>query len=348
MNLAELGLSQRTQKIPRPEIWLPPQAPETLSLNEKASEILLDLSLDITPVLYEMADRGYGRKSTGKETSGRESEDVVITIDNTAEELAKKSLLKSAKKYNVSFFVLSEHQYFMAGHGEPQLFLTMDPHDNSDEFEKREGDVPGFFVASFWDRQGNHCGATQSNLLTKHIFYNRDRGIYEYNPRIRKLEVFPETPIVESIKDQEFIIITYDGKDKYFRRFNENLDELNLDRNPLSSLHGKAGAHGACYQTWNGGVYAIFNEPLSEIPPGLPFALSRDFKPYNIDEFGVMQEYKFDPLYYYQTPERYYIDRIGFWVLSPSLPIANEIVEYASTKKLPGWKEIEKNLVKAA
>lgn len=333
----------RKEPYPRPEAWHEPSSIETLSSKERVNELLLELGLAVTPILWDLVDRGLGREDEG-DVPGRQNEDRKITIDNISEKVERRILEQLGSKLGLSFFVFSEHESFMVGElkegEEPELFLFLDPYDNSDEHEKRLGDTPGFMVAGMWDKHGQPIGAVQSNLYTGHIFINRDAENYEYNPRIKELMRFPETPVVETIDDPRFIIISYDGKEKYMSKFNKNLAGLNRDRNPNSSFHGKAGAHGYAYQAWNGGIYTIFNEPLSEGPPGWPFALSRGYKIRNIRKDGTQEDFVLNPLYYFRNQERYNIDRIPWLLVSNNQGISDEIVNRMFTKPFPGWENI--------
>lgn len=333
----------RKEPYLRPEAWPAPSSIETLSSKERVNELLLELGLAATPILWDLVDRGLGREDEG-DVPGRQNEDRKITIDNISEKVETRILEQLGNKFGLSFFVFSEHESFMVGElkegEEPELFLCLDPYDNSDEHEKRLGDTPGFMVAGMWDKHGQPVGAVQSNLYTGHIFINRNDENYEYNQRIKELIRFPETPVVETINDPRFIIISYDGKDKYISVFNKNLAGLNHDRNPNSSFHGKAGAHGPAYQAWNGGIYVIRNEPLGEGPAGWPFALSRGYTIKNIREDGIQEDYVFNPLYYFRNPERYNIDRIPWLLVSNNPKISNEIVRYMFTKPFPDWENI--------
>lgn len=331
------------EPYPRPKDWPAPSSIETLSPKEKVNELLLELGLVATPILWDFADRGIGTEDLGG-VAGRENEDRTVGIDKLSEGVERMILKQLGNKFGLSFFVFSEHESFMVGGleegEEPELFLFLDPWDNSVEHQRRLGDTPGFMVAGMWDKHGQPVGAVQSNLYTGHIFINRDDENYEYNPRIRKLMRFPKTPVVETIDDPRFIIISYDGKYKYTRRFNNNLDRLNQDRNPDSIFHGKAGAHGYAYQAWNGGIYIMGNEPLSEGPAGWPFALSRGYKIKVVQQDGTLEDFVLDPLYYFRNPERYNIDRIPWLLVSNNAKISDEIVKRMFTKPFPGWENI--------
>lgn len=333
----------RKRPYPRPKEWPAPSSVENFSSKKRVNELLLEFGLAAAPILWDLADRGIGREDKG-DVIGRGEEDREIGIDGVSEGVERKILERLGNKFGLSFFVFSEHESFMVGKlekgEEPELYLFLDPYDNSDEYGKRIGDTPGFMVAGMWDKHGQPVGAAQINLNTAHIFINRDGENYEYNPRIKELKVFPETPVVRTIKDPRFIIISYDGREKYIRPFNENLTGLNRDRNPKSSFHGKAGAHGYAFQALNGGIYVIFNEPLSEGPPGWPFAISRGYKIKMVQEDGTQKDYDFNPSYYFRNPERYNKDRIPCLLVSNSPEISNEIVRYMLAKLFPGWENI--------
>lgn len=270
--------------------------PSEKLLRERVNEVVLDVLLSATPILWEMVDRGVGRKVTSQYVPGR-GEDEELEIDTQAENIVAFILEKSAKKNGLSLSVLSEHNNFVVGKEKPSAIVSLDPFDNSSEY-KIGLNTPPHLVFAFYTTEGIPMAAGDGDLFTQHIYINRDGRNYYYNYRTGSLTEI-EMPLqqrVKTIQDSNFVIASYLGADKYARPFNSYFDKLNQDRHPKSRLHGKGGSHlyGSSIATGAVSAYVMFNEPRGEIDPGLPFALSAGYSVVSVNPDGSFDDYEFD------------------------------------------------------
>lgn len=329
----------RKKAFPTPDAWTKP-INEQLTLRDKVDGLVLNLMLRATPPLRDVIDRGFGRERRGV-VLGREGEDTELAIDSDAEEFERKIITQFAKKNNLSLFVFSEHNHFKIG-DEPEIVAVLDPIDNSGEYEAGLN-TPPYIAVGFLNMKGIPTAGAVSNLLTGHIFINRGGKNYEYNPNIRQLIELPAPRKVESIKDPEFRLVSYDGKYKYTGPFRLNFDRLDRDRNQDNVFHGKAGAHQYGEGVARGAIsaYIMFGEPISEVIQGLAFARDAGYIVASVDpETGAWEEYKFDADFYLRNQDRYNIDRIPLLIMANSKPLLYECIRYGFTKPLPGWENI--------
>lgn len=310
--------------IPRPNLeTITPRTitpRENLTLVKTLDEVVLDVLCEATPLIADMIDRGVGREAEG-DTTGREDEDKELGIDLTAEEIEVDILEQSSKKHRLSFFVLSEHHNYTVGHGKPDLFLVLDPIENSDEY-RRGLPTPQFIVFSVYNLDHQPIAGGASNLHTQHLFINSDGQNFSYNPRTQKAVPLPLPPEIKSIKDPRFVIASYDGKYKYISMFNQYLDSLNRDRNQNGSFHGKGGSH-SYLDLARGSIteYVMFNEPRGETDAGLAFAIAAGCEIVSVNmEDGSFENYRFDPNLQYA--------RVPFQIASRTPEVRDETIKY--------------------
>lgn len=332
--------ARRHKPFPRPDTWRRTDPQEKLSIEGRVREVVLDFVFKTTPVLSAMVDRGIGREVVGN-VLGRKDEDVEIAIDKIAEGIERKVLARSAERNGLPLFVFSEHNHF--GIGEmPEVVAALDPIDNSGQYQAGL-DTPPYTAISFFDMDGNPIAAATANLVSGHISINLEGKNYQYNPNIRRLIELPPPRKVESIKDPRFVLVTYSGKYKYTAPFNRNFERLDEDRHPDSLRDGIAGAHmyGSKVATGAVSAYIMFNEPVSEVAEGLPFIKSAGYIAASVSlKDGTWKEYRFNPKFYLENPERYNTDRIPLFVVTSSRPLLREIIRYGFTKPFPGWESI--------
>lgn len=330
------NLSRKKPFLP-PDAWVKPTDIEQLTLGDKVDGVVLDLMLKATPPLRDLVDRGFGREKQG-EVLGREGEDTQIVIDSDAENFEQKIITAFAKKYHLSLFVFSEHNHFKVGDG-PKVIAALDPIDNSGEYEAGLN-TPPYIAIGFFDMEGKPLAGGVSNLLTGHIFINRGGKNYEYNPNTRRLIELPPPRKIESIKDPEFGLVSYDGKYKYVRPFRLNFNRLDRDRNQERVFHGKAGAHQYGEGVARGSIstYIMFGEPIAEVLQGMAFTRDAGYVIASVNpEDGSWKEYKFDVEFYLKNPDRYKTDRIPLLIVANSRLLLYECIRYGFTKPFPTW-----------
>lgn len=305
----------------RPDLWTP-QSKNRLSPREKINDTVIDLMLNVGPQLSALVDQGHGRQAIGS-VVGRD-EDEEIQIDEDAERLVVSALEASAKKNKLGFRVLSEHGNYLIGKN-PQFYAHFDPFDNSDEQQKGL-DTPPHVTGAFYDLAGSPIAAMDINLFTLHAFVVRNDKLYEYNLKTGDAQELSLPPEITTIKDPRFVIASYFGRDKYSRKFNSYLDEVNKQRADKSTFHPKAGTHLYPYMA-KGAVsaYAMFDEPYGEIFPGLPFALAAGFKVWSVNNDGTHEDVKFDPELQHKS--------VPFYLVVRTEELGEELIQIAMKAK---------------
>lgn len=329
----------KKRPFPPPPDWRKSSL-EQLTLGDKVDNVILELMLKVTPPLRDVVDRGLLREKQGA-VLGREGEDTQITIDRESENLARKIITSSARKYGLSLSVFSEHNHFQFG-GKPEVVAALDPVDNSGEYEAGFN-TPPYVSIGFFDMEGTPLGGGDSNLLTGHIFINQGGKNYEYNPNKKQLIELSPPRKIENIEDPEFRLVSYDGKYKYVGPFRSNFDRLDRDRNQDQVFHGKAGAHqyGDGVATGAVSLYIMFNEPISEVIQGMAFIRDAGYIPASVNlEDGTWEEFKFDVKYYLANPERYNLDRIPLLIVANSKPLLYTGIRYGFTKSFSDYLKI--------
>ena len=327
----------RKPAFQRPEAWVRPSNNERLSIQDKVDEVILDLAFQAAPTLRTIIDLGIGREKTG-EVLGREDEDAEIEIDTLAESFESEILTESAKKNDLSLFIFSEHNHFQVG-DKLQAVATLDPIDNSGEYSGGHN-TPPYIAIGFFDMNGEPMGGADVNLLTGHIFINRGGKNYEYNPNTKQLMFLPPPKKIETIRDTDFSLVSYDGKYKYTGPFRANFDLLDKERNQNRVFHGKAGSHQYGEGIARGSIsaYIMFGEPIAEVVEGMSFARDAGYTIASVNpDDGTWKEYKFDIDFYLKNPNRYNTDRIPLLIVANSRPLLEEAIRYGFTKPLePG------------
>lgn len=337
-NVMSITETIRHRPLTRPDLFKKREPEIRWSIKDRTREVVLDFVFGATPILSTMVDMGIGREIVGG-VLGREEEDMEIGIDSTAEDIERKILSRSAKKNNLSLSVFSEHNHFSLGETS-EVVAALDPFDNSTQYEKRL-DTPPYTAIGFFDMHGNPIAAATVNLVNRHIAINLEGKNYEYNPNIKRLIELPAPRKVESIHDPEFVFVTYSGKYKYTGPFNRNFERLDNERHSDSLRDGIAGAHlGSKIASGAIKAYIMFIEPVSELIEYLAFIESADYIAASVNPDGTYTEYRFNPEFYLENPDRYNSDRIPFLIVANSRPLLHEVISYAFTKPFPGWENI--------
>jgi len=310
-----------------PETWKIADG-ETLSVQDRANLVMLNLVADVVDPLADLVDIGFGKKIIGGVF--KRPEDDQIRLDETAQELAQKSLRMSGRRYKIPFHVMAEHGSFRVGkHLKKDAIGVLDPIDNSDEhnrgYEGQSGlDTPQHLVYAMYDTANNPLGAVDINLYTRHVTINRDGRNYQYNPRTNELSELVTPPEVTTIKQREFVLATYEGRPVYEKLFHKFLPGITEDRHEKSTKHAKGGSH--IYSSMASGAvsaYAMFKEPRGEIDQGLPFALSAGYKAYSVNlDTGDLVPYTFSPVLHSRKKN------VPFFIVARTEALAQEIVSH--------------------
>ena len=288
--------------------------------------IFLNYASVANQALHPMVEAGQGRSSLGS-VPGREH-DEQLQIDAMGEPI----LANLIRDVHLPAFVFGEHNYHDYSDGDPKVVFTIDPFDNSGEFA-RGLDTPPYSVLGAYNPDGSPIGAVVVDIKGQKAFVsirkvNRVIDLSTIEMRHQELEVV--RPKKNSVKDKDGIVIaSYVGEREYSRKYYSAFGLMEDDWSEKSRHYGNGGAFVYAYlATGAVDAYVMFDEPHSEILPGLPLALAAGCVTSSVDlENGEAQEYKFDPEFIID-PERYNDGTVPLFIAARSLELRDEIIGY--------------------
>ncbi|OGH39130.1 MAG: hypothetical protein A3B44_01760 [Candidatus Levybacteria bacterium RIFCSPLOWO2_01_FULL_38_21] len=288
--------------------------------------IFLNYASVANQALHPMVEAGQGRSSLGS-VPGREH-DEQLQIDAMGEPI----LANLIRDVHLPAFVFGEHNYHDYSDGNPKVVFTIDPFDNSGEFA-RGLDTPPYSVLGAYNPDGSPIGAVVVDIKGQKAFVsirkvNRVIDLSTIEMRHQELEVV--RPKKNSVKDKDGIVIaSYVGEREYSRKYYSAFGLMEDDWSEKSRHYGNGGAFVYAYlATGAVDAYVMFDEPHSEILPGLPLALAAGCVTSSVDlENGEAQEYKFDPEFIID-PERYNDGTVPLFIAARSLELRDEIIGY--------------------
>ena len=288
--------------------------------------IFLNYASVANQALHPMVEAGQGRSSLGS-VPGREH-DEQLQIDAMGEPI----LANLIRDVHLPAFVFGEHNYHDYSDGNPKVVFTIDPFDNSGEFA-RGLDTPPYSVLGAYNPDGSPIGAVVVDIKGQKAFVsirkvNRVIDLSTIEMRHQELEVV--RPKKNSVKDENGIVIaSYVGEREYSRKYYSAFGLMEDDWSEKSRHYGNGGAFVYAYlATGAVDAYVMFDEPHSEILPGLPLALAAGCVTSSVDlENGEAQEYKFDPEFIID-PERYNDGTVPLFIAARSLELRDEIIGY--------------------
>lgn len=282
-------------------------------LISKTYPVLLDYLVTAVSALREPV-RKQTRARIIKSPQGR-IEDDQIEIDSLGDALLQEAL----QKHLLRALVYSEISAY--GSTDPEIYGVIDPFDNSSEHRKRL-DTPPYTVLSFYDLKGSPLVAGVGDPLRNRLFINRGNQNYLIDLQTGEEEmIFPSS--VKRIDDDRFVLATYDCAKRYFTPFKDHFTQLIEGMSQKGRKYSHGGAFVYAYLA-SGAVsaYVMFDEPRSEIDPGLPLALAAGCTVVSVNPDGTFENYRF-------VPGRQRIeDEIPFFIAACTPQIRDEIIGY--------------------
>ncbi|MAT08403.1 MAG: hypothetical protein ACJ0A8_02945 [Dehalococcoidia bacterium] len=236
----------------------------------------------------------FGRNTIGAVPGRKETEDVEIGLDKYSEDLLETFIKKSGS--NVKLY--SEHSTRTLGDaGQSDYLITCDPFDGSGHYMRG---VPAewWSVLTVWDSESmKPIWAGAADINRKELYFADSNGV--------KLETLADdqsrfTRASDQTKlSGDSIIAAYLMSPEYIRYWTSKSSKLlkSLEENHPTLRIWTDG--GACSYPWLArgitNAYMMFNEPRTEIDPGLGFAWASGVKVYSVSNTGTLKEYEFDP-----------------------------------------------------
>ncbi len=241
--------------------------------------------------------RGEGREVLGPVAGRIESEDVEIGLDRYSEDLLQRWLEGAGADVDL----YSEHsRRRIGGNGPAPHLITCDPFDGSGHF-MRGLPAEWWSVLTVWERADEGFAPVMAGAVD----INR-RELYKAGGSVvtvEELDSGDETEVnpssATSLSDDS-IIAAYLMSPQYLTAWTTRSAGL-LER--MESKFPKArlwADGGACSYPWLARgltqAYVMYDEPRSEIDPGLGFAAASGVGVYSVSENGDLAHYEFDPV----------------------------------------------------
>lgn len=281
----------------------PPQGEHTTEPKELTREELVSragrasllYSERVAPILYGKIRRGEGRQVITSTQEGRPGEEL-IDLDQVGETVLKSVI----REIQLPIVLMSENtpEPTEFGNGATEkTFGYQDPLDNSSQ-TKRGLDTPPYSVEGIYDKDGKPLSAAIVDIKNRQAYININEENF-----LLDLETQERKPLCKSerktLKDKDSTLASFLGEKEYSEKFFEYFGNLvhNPDRARKALLYPGGGAY--IYGLLASGsvdAYVMFDEPASEIIPGLPLALAAGCTVVSVNmEDGTFEDYKFNP-----------------------------------------------------
>lgn len=304
---------------------------EALSQGElvsRVNKVIEDYGKQAVLRLRPIVRRGEGKQIVAP-VQGR-LEDRELRIDTIGEHM----LAHLIQEAGLRAFVFGEHHNRdLAGENPLEVYFFVDPFDNSGPYRNGQ-DTPVYTVASAFTPAGDPIGAVIGNITNNTLYLNRGRRNYFVDlesDEIREMRRSNRT----SLKGPNASLATYLGSNEYSMPFLRRFAPLIEAMHPKGILYPWGGAY--IYGLLADGAvdeYVIYNEPHSEIIPGLPFALAAGCEAMVINpDYGTFKPYRVDPGALRQRPSDYKKGVVRLLVVTATPGLRAEVI---SCLKLQG------------
>jgi fructose-1,6-bisphosphatase/inositol monophosphatase family enzyme len=284
-----------------------------LSVSSQLDQFLREL-MELIPKFYS---DGFGKNSVGLVPGRSESEDIQIGLDEFCENL----LIEKLRKTGCGIHLFSEHTRLVVGDSETlDYFITCDPFDGSGHY-MRGLPAEWWTVLTVWDsKSGTPVWACAADFIRKEIYFADSNGVTLELYSTGK--VFNINPSKDTRVSDESIIACYTMSPKYFRLWSKNLSNFTkIMENQFPKMRFWPDG-GACTYPWLSrgltNAYVMFDEPRTEIDPGLGFVWASGLKVFSVSDEGDLNEYIFEP--------DKSLDRIPWFIASCTKDLAKDIV----------------------
>jgi len=132
-----------------------------------------------------------------------------------------------------------------------------------------------------------------------------------------------------TLKDRNSTLATFIGEKEYSLKFFKYFGKLVQDMHPKGLVYGGGGAY--IYGFLASGAidaYVMFDEPVSEIIPGLPLALAAGCTAVSVNEDGTFEDFKFSPNALKENHRLYSEGSIPLLIAAATPEIRDEIIRY--------------------
>ncbi len=266
-----------------------------------------------------MSKAGEGKEILG-EIPGR-PEDLELRVDRVGEKIIKKLLLQNGVRAEI--FSESENGSIKVGKGEAELYVSIDPFDNTILFFT--GFRHTWYTAlTFYNKKRKPICAGIADILDGKawIFDGEKTFLFDMVTRAQHA-VFPHP---HKILKGPISLASYLMSSQYSVKFFHHFGNMIKDMDPKSLLYPFGGSHIYGYLS-DGRVdaYVMFDEPRSEIDPSFAIAQSVGCDIGEVDAKGSWKEYEFMPGKQYE--------KVGLFIAACTPELRDDIIRYYMASK---------------
>lgn len=299
---------------------------------EKAGRASLLYADRAIPKLHSKILSGEGRQAVISNQEGRPDEEL-IGLDQDGETILKSVI----REVGLPTVLMSENtpEPTVFGNGSPEKLNTyQDPLDNSSPTKRGLDTIP-YSVKGDYDDMGNSVSATIADLVKKIAYINIGNENFLYNPETKERRPLRKSER-KTLKHKDSTLATFLGEKEYSEKFFKYFGNLvhAPDRERKAYLYDGGGAF--IYGLLASGAvdaYVMFDEPMSEILPGLPLALAAGCTVVQVNEDGTYQDFKFDPKALRENHKLYSEATIPLFIAAATPEIRDELIAtYVKTR----------------
>ena len=256
-------------------------------LYKKTSDLLREYLIKTIDVVGKMVEEGKGKEITG-DVKNR-PEDFETSIDLVGEKILEELI----EKYKLPILIFPEHNKSLGKKENPEIFGALDSFDGTKLFYNGFEHM-WYSVLSFYDKESNPIFGGVADILREKLYLSEEGGNYLVSLNSNKKEkIFPSK--VKSLS-QNPTIASYIMSNQYFPKFFRYFGDLIETMNPKTLLYPNGGSCIYAYlASGNVDAYIMFNEPRSEIDPGLALAKKAECQIVSVNSDGTYEDYKFLP-----------------------------------------------------
>lgn len=279
---------------------------------KKLNRILLEYLTQTVKTVRAMSKTGEGKEILGG-IPGR-PEDLEIRIDRVGEDIITKLLVKNGVQAEI--FSESENGSIKMGKGEPDLYVSIDPFDNTILFFT--GFRHAWYTAlTLYDKKKKPICAGVADILDGKAWIFDGEKTFLLDMVTRAMREI--SPHAHKLLKGPIVLASYLMSSQYSVKFLDHFGDMIRHMDSKSLLYPFGGSHIYGYLA-DGRIdaYVMFDEPRSEIDPSFAIAKSVGCDIGEVDAEGNWREYEF-------IPGRQY-EKVDFFIAACTPELRNDII----------------------
>lgn len=302
-------------------------------LVNRAGKVSLLFAERVTPVLNAKL-RNLGTVQVITSSQEGRPEEELIDLDQPGETILK-SVIREVPLTVVLMSESTPEPLELNKGATKRVFDYEDPLDNSSP-QKRGLDVLPYSVQGLFDECGNSLSSSIVDPIKRIAYMNIGKENFLYD-----LETKERRPLHKSerttLKDKNSTLASFLGEkeysEKFFKYFGDMVHASDRERKAYLYAGGGAFIYGLLA---SGAVdaYVMFDEPLSEIIPGLALALAAGCTVVSVNpENGTYKNFKFDPNQLRENHKLYAEGTVPLFMAAATPEIRDELIKAYMDKK---------------